>query len=219
MEKNKLEQLKEVLNNINFNEKDTYTDRLILHKNTSGYYHQYINDFNGEFECYYNGGYLSVPEPYYLIHNILSFESDNNLDSYIVDKVIENPERLSNSSIFDEIRKDIKTDIEIEIEEYKKDVDNGDISIIYDYINGYIKDSQYYDWVQDNNCNDIELLSDEINSINLNTIYYDDENNIESIIDKFEVATNLNNPKIKDKALEILEGIKEYEKTQNKGLE
>ena len=48
MEKNKLEQLKEVLNNINFNENNTYTDRLILHKNTSGY-HKYINDFGGKY--------------------------------------------------------------------------------------------------------------------------------------------------------------------------
>ena len=217
MEKNKLEQLKEVLNNIKFNENDTYTDRLVLHKHTSDYY-RYINDFNGELECHYNGGYLSIPEPYYVIHNILSFDSDNNLTSHIVDTVIENPELLNNSSIFDEIRKDIKTDIEIEIEEYKKDTDNGDISIINDYINGYIKDGQYYDWVQDNNYNDIKLLSDEINSINLNTIYYDDENDIESIMDKFEVATNLNNPKIKDKALEILDAIKEMNKTQNRGL-
>lgn len=218
MEKNKLEQLKELLNTINFNENDTHTDRLVLHKHTSDY-HRYINDFNGELECHYNGGYLSVPEPYYVIHNILSFNSDDSLTSHIADTVIENPELLNNSSIFDEIRKDIKTDIEIEIEEYKKDIDNGDISIIYDYIYGYIKDSQYYDWVQDNNCNDIELLSDEINAINLNTIYYDDENDIDLIIDKFEVATNLNNPKIKDKALEILDSIKEYEKTQNKRLE
>lgn len=217
MEKNKLEQLKELLNNINFNENDTYTDRLVLHKNTSDYY-SYINDFNGEFECHYDGGYLSVPEPYYVIHNILSFDSDNNLNSDILNTIIENPEQLSNSNIFNEIPKDGKTKIELFIKEYKEDIDNGDISYIYDSIDWYIKDSQYYDWVQYNN-NDIELLSDEINSINLNTIYYDDENDIESIIDKFEVATNLNNPKIKDKALEILDSIKEYEKTQNKGIE
>lgn len=217
MEKNKLEQLKEVLNNIKFNENDTHTDRLVLHKHTSDYY-RYINDFNGELECHYNGGYLSIPEPYYVIHNILSFDSDNNLNSDISNAIIENPERLSNSSIFNEIPKDEKTKIELAIKEYKEDIDNGDISDIYDSIDWYIKDSQYYDWVQDNNCNDIELLSDEINSINLNTIYYDDENDIESIMDKFEVATNLNNPKIKDKALEILDAIKEYEKTQNRGL-
>lgn len=218
MEKNKLEQLKEVLNNIKFNENDTYTDRLVLHKHTSDYY-KYINDFNGELECHYNGGYLSIPEPYYVIHNILSFDSDNNLNSDILNAIIENPERLSNSSIFNEIPKDKKTKIELAIKEYKEDIDDGDISDIYDSIDWYIKDSQYYDWVQDNNCNDIELLSYEINSINLNTIYYDDENDIESIMDKFEVATNLNNPKIKDKALEILDSIKEYEKTQNRGLE
>lgn len=218
MEKNKLEQLKEVLNNINFNENDTYTDRLVLHKHTSDYY-RYINDFNGELECHYNGGYLSIPEPYYVIHNILSFDSDYNLTLHIVDTVIENPELLNNSSIFDEIPKDEKIKIELAIKEYKENIDDGDISDIYDSIDGYIKDKQYYDWVQDNNCNYIELLSDEINVINLNTIYDDDENDIESITDKFEVATNLNNPKIKDKALEILDGIKEYEKTQNKGLE